>query len=738
MDSLSVGEASSNRLGSSNFFVDSEGVSSRSGSTTRLADRDSPESSLNRQDIALGVTPIAARESVLKYQLTRQEEEFTSIENFTVFVGTWNVNGQSPAGSTAQWLACDAEPPDLYVIGFQELDLSKEAFVFNESLKEDEWMKAVADSLHPKATYKLVKHVRLVGMMLIVYVRDSFSKVIRDVAAETVGTGILGRLGNKGGVAVRLDFHNTSVCFVNSHLAAHVSEVERRNQDYHDICARMYFAQFSPVRGLKDHDTVFWLGDLNYRITDLDTETVRELLKEKDWSVLLKSDQFVQQRNTRKVFAGFTEGDIKFQPTYKFDPGTDEWDSSEKARAPAWTDRILWKGEHIRQLSYRSHMQLRISDHKPVSAVFQVGMKVVDPVKYRKIYEEVMKKLDRLENEFLPQVTVDTTEITFETVRFIEPCSKSLTVANTGQVPVQFEFIKKLNDKSICKPWLTVEPRSGFVMPGDKCDIAIEILVDKKTAGALNSGTDQMYDILVLHLMGGKDIFITVSGSYQKSCFGASIDALCRLTVPIAELSPGAIADLETKGAELPSGGAQQEPYPVPKELWFLCDLISGLGLHSDQLFLQSGLRTEVLAIRDWLDTGLPVDRPTVSVHSAAEALMMFLDSLREPVVPFAVQPRCMEASSNYLQCKQLQTQLPSHHRHVFVYICAFLREVLSNSARNGLDPKVLATLFAGIFLRDPPGVNLGTGLKAKASQLQQDQRKRAFLYYFLVNESDD
>ena len=93
-------------------------------------------------------------------------------------------------------------------------------------------------------------------------------------------------------------------------------------------------------------------------------------------------------------------------------------------------------------------------------------MKVVDPVRYRKIYEDVMKELDKMENEFLPQVAVDTTEITFDKVRFVEAQTQSLAVANTGQGPVQFEFIKKLNDKAICKPWLTVEPTSGFVMPG--------------------------------------------------------------------------------------------------------------------------------------------------------------------------------------------------------------------------------------------------------------------------------
>ena len=100
-------------------------------------------------------------------------------------------------------------------------------------------------------------------------------------------------------------------------------------------------------------------------------------------------------------------------------------------------------------------------------------MKVVDQVKYRKIYEDVMKRLDKLENEFLPQVTVDTTEIIFDTIKFNEPSTKTLIVANTGQVPVQFGFIKKLNDISYCKDWLSANPPKGFIMPGDKSDIEI-------------------------------------------------------------------------------------------------------------------------------------------------------------------------------------------------------------------------------------------------------------------------
>ena len=60
--------------------------------------------------------------------------------------------------------------------------------------------------------------------------------------------------GNKGGVSARMDLYSTSVCFVNCHLAAHVEEYERRNEDYDGICDKTLF-EFPDgnKKGINDH-----------------------------------------------------------------------------------------------------------------------------------------------------------------------------------------------------------------------------------------------------------------------------------------------------------------------------------------------------------------------------------------------------------------------------------------------------------------------------------------------------
>lgn len=65
------------------------------------------------------------------------------------------------------------------------------------------------------------------------------------MAVRTVKTGMSGKAGNKGGVAIRFLLHSTSLCFVCSHFAAHQTKIVERNQDYADICKKVTFPHVS-------------------------------------------------------------------------------------------------------------------------------------------------------------------------------------------------------------------------------------------------------------------------------------------------------------------------------------------------------------------------------------------------------------------------------------------------------------------------------------------------------------
>ncbi|KAL3059810.1 hypothetical protein OYC64_014412 [Pagothenia borchgrevinki] len=679
---------------------ESQGLSSREDRDDLV--RSSSHTTSNKAQI-LAMPQFGLRDNLIKCELMKSEDIYTYLQNFSFFLGTYNVNGQTPKESLFPWLNCTSDPPDMYCVGFQELDLSKEAFFFNDTPKELEWTKAVSEALHPDAKYALVKLVRLVGIMLIFYVKNEHAAFISDVEAETVGTGIMGRMGNKGAVSIRFRFHNSDICVVNSHLAAHIEEYERRNQDYKDICSRLQFRQLDPNQPpltIMKHDVILWIGDLNYRITELEVSNVKELISNKDFETLHNYDQLKRQIDEEAVFVGFVEGDIDFQPTYKYDTGSDLWDTSEKCRVPAWCDRILYRGKNIVQKHYQSHMALKTSDHKPVSSLLQIGIKRVNPDDYKRTFEEIVRNIDKMENECIPSVTLSKREFHFTDLKYMQHQAETLSLFNDGQVPCQFEFIQKPNESTYCKAWLTANPSKGFIANGGTVDIDFEAFVNRSTAPELNSGQEQIEDILVLHLERGKDYFISISGNYLPSCYGSSIHSLCQLKEPIQDMPQETLREMAEKSGD-ENAENTEKPLDIPKELWMMVDHLFRSALKQEDIFQQPGLRSEFAVIRDCLDTGIPDSLPG-SNHSVAEALLLFLDALPQPVVPFSFYQQCLESCSNASQCEKIISMLPQCHKNVFNYLAAFLRELLKNSASNRLDVNILATIFASLLLKSP------------------------------------
>jgi phosphatidylinositol-bisphosphatase len=81
-------------------------------------------------------------------------------------------------------------------------------------------------------------------------------------------------------------------------------------------------------------------GGFNSRVNG-SREDVEFLVREDILGPLLANDQLNLERKAGNVAADFTEGKIEFVPSYRFDPGTNRFDSSRKRRIPGWTDRIL-------------------------------------------------------------------------------------------------------------------------------------------------------------------------------------------------------------------------------------------------------------------------------------------------------------------------------------------------------------------------------------------------------------
>ncbi|KAF9686938.1 hypothetical protein SADUNF_Sadunf02G0042200 [Salix dunnii] len=185
-----------------------------------------------------------------------------------------------------------------------------------------------------QSRYCLVASKQMVGLFLTVWVKSDLRDDIRNLKVSCVGRGLMGYLGNKGSISISMSLHQTSFCFICSHLTSGQKEGDelRRNSDVMEI--------------LRKTSRIIWLR--------------------------------IEQRQGR-VFDGWNEGKIYFPPTYKYSNNSDRYAGDdghlkEKRRTPAW-------GLH--QLSY-VRGESRFSDHRPVYGVFLAEVESINRSRIKK------------------------------------------------------------------------------------------------------------------------------------------------------------------------------------------------------------------------------------------------------------------------------------------------------------------------------------------------------------------
>ena len=240
--------------------------------------------------------------------------------------------------------------------------------------------------------------------------------------------------------------------------------------------------------------------------------------------------------------------------------------------------------------------------------------------------------------------------------------------------------------------------------------VRFTVHVDALTAASSNlmPPKARLDDILILHLENGKDYFISVAAEYLPSCLGMDLGLLIRLPDPIRAMS-GDGRLRETIKVFQAGSKVEEKALSVPKELWRLVDYLFHFGLGVENLFMAPGNKVMCGVIIDCLDTGADFPDPStllneielvsprpragsrmtrppsqlsahqhqisvvtteekriLFVHSVADVLIQFLETLPNPVIPFGVHyQRCIDAYQTYPLAKQVPAPLNCMLIHV-------------------------------------------------------------------------
>jgi WD40 repeat protein len=378
------------------------------------------------------------QEDWLEAEMKARDVEYCDFQRLKTLVMTWNAGASTPnslryseSDSTfIQNLLRSSGSPDILVFGFQELvDLEDKTATAKRFLKPKkkegsdqermshqyrDWRDFLARSLDDYMSgdlYHLLHTAPLVGLFTCIFVKADLRDRISNLTSAEVKRGMGGLHGNKGAIAVRFMIDDTSLCFTNCHLAAGQSQANSRHADLAAILETAIFPverdqtrrMDSYVGGgdgsmIMDHELCLLNGDLNYRIDTMSRDTVVMAVKSNNLAKLLERDQLLvaRRRNPGFKLRAFEELPITFAPTYKYDVGTDNYDTSEKKRSPAWCDRLLYRGRgRIEQLDYVRH-EVRVSDHRPVSGRFWFTVKRINAKKRAVTWMECQQRWEDL------------------------------------------------------------------------------------------------------------------------------------------------------------------------------------------------------------------------------------------------------------------------------------------------------------------------------------------------------
>lgn len=659
---------------------------------------------------------------------------------------TWNLHGEPIIKIKNELYDLLGLPTlyDLYVIAIQESDILGPKNLYANTTTLSTTKEVILDALKGTEGFQIVAHNQLLGMMILVIAADSIADKLSRVQISTTGTGLFGIWGNKGAASVRVrigedesvGIEGRELVFVNCHLAAGEGKpgVDRRRWELQEIERKLEISGLvedlegnevlfddtiipedeeaeglPPSRkGSMNYDRrtfkenpnepalYFVLGDLNYRVA-LDPEMVIQFVSERDYETVLNHDQLSQQIIERKVFPGFEEPRIKFPPTYKYAVGTDDFDdtkpgNSDRARAPSYTDRILYsKNKDVKPLEYKSLMKYRISDHKPVFATFEVSCKLVDPVKRKAVVDRVLKQSDSLENSHRANITITPPELLVKDGTVLRESTGFIIIEQKSPETELVEWeIELQQDPSLTETSypITVTPKSGFLPYEATQYVHFSTILPVRQ----HKANSQVQAVAILRIKDGQDLFIPIEFQSLPTCLGASLDLLSRM--PEGARNKSIMESSSTN---------------MPKEIWNCIDYLWSHilpDMFSDSVFSKAE-ESIMDQVQEWMDTGTDFDtqlldtanegiKKNSGTYSVAYQFLTLLKYIDGRIIPAEYYSGVMHGKEGAMMILE---RIPRVNVNVLLYLCSFM----NRSIENGVGRDEIINVFDPLIIEQPP-----------------------------------
>src|SRR5690606_32998850 len=115
---------------------------------------------------------------------------------------------------------------DIYVMGFQEIEMTAQSLVKKETILRDVWERVLKGVFKFSEMYSQLCCFQMVGLLLCIYIKNEHLQHLTNLTHQFMKEGFHGNLGNKGCISVRFDLYNRSFCFINLHLEAHSNKLQ--------------------------------------------------------------------------------------------------------------------------------------------------------------------------------------------------------------------------------------------------------------------------------------------------------------------------------------------------------------------------------------------------------------------------------------------------------------------------------------------------------------------------------